>query len=68
MPSAWELGDVASGRRVCSHMRGFMAGATSTGLSVAHQHAGGEIVGMAAGHLGEQIGGGRRHHDQVGLA
>ena len=23
---------------------------------------------MAAGHLGEQVGGGRRHHDQIGLA
>ena len=49
-------------------MRGFMAGATSTGLSVAISTAGGEIVGMAAGHLGQQVGGGGRHHDQVGLA
>ena len=49
-------------------MRGFMAGATSTGLSVAMQHAGGKIVGMAAGHLGQQVGRRGRHHDQVGLA
>ena len=57
-------------RRVAgwSHMRGFMAGATSTGLSVASSTRGGEVVGMAAGHLGQQVGGGRRHHDQVGLA
>ena len=33
-----------------------------------HQHAGGEVVGVAAGHLGDQVGGGGRHHDQVGLA
>ena len=28
---------------------------------------GGEIVGMAAGHSGQQIGGGRRDDDQIGL-
>ncbi len=57
-------------RRVAgwSHMRGFMAGATSTGLSVAISTAAGEVVGVAARHLGQQVGGGRRHHDQVGLA
>ena len=32
------------------------------------QHGGGEIVGVTAGHLGHQVGGGRRHHDQIGLA
>ena len=32
------------------------------------QGGGGEIVGEAMRHLGEQVGAGRRHHDQVGLA
>ena len=32
------------------------------------QHRGGEIVGMAARHLRHQIGGGRRDHDQIGVA
>ena len=49
-------------------MRGFMAGATSTGLSVAISTRAGEVVGVAAGHLGQEVGGGGRHHDQVGLA
>ena len=49
-------------------MRGFMAGATSTGLSVAISTQTGEVVGVAASHLGQQVGGGRRDHDQVGLA
>ena len=57
-------------RRVagCSHMRGFMAGRHQHGLVGGHQHAGGEVVGVAARHLRQQVGGGRRHHDQVGLA
>ena len=49
-------------------MRGFMAGATSTGLSVASSTHGGQVVGVAARHLGEQVGGGRRHDDQLRLA
>ena len=28
----------------------------------------GEVVGMPAGHPGDEVGGGRRHHDQVGVA
>ena len=32
------------------------------------QHGGGEVVGEAGGHAGEQVGGGGRHHDQVGVA
>jgi hypothetical protein len=32
------------------------------------QHGGGEIVGETVRHLGHQIGGRRRNHDQVGLA
>ncbi len=32
------------------------------------QHRGGEIVGMAARHLGHQVGGRRRHHHEIGVA
>ena len=32
------------------------------------QHRGGEIVGVTAGHLRHQVGGGRRHHDEIGFA
>ena len=57
-------------RRVagCSHMRGFIAGAISTGRVGREQHRGGEVVRVAAGHLGHQVGGRGRHHDEVGLA
>ena len=33
-----------------------------------HQHGGGEVIGMPAGHPGHQVGGGRRDDDQVRLA
>ncbi len=32
------------------------------------QHRGGEIVSVAAGKFRHQVGGGRRHHDQIGFA
>ena len=32
------------------------------------QHGGGEIVGMAARHLGDQVGGRRRDDDEIGVA
>ena len=49
-------------------MRGFIAGATSTGLSVAISTVDGEVVGVSAGHLGEQVGRRRRDDQEVGLA
>ena len=49
-------------------MRGFIAGATSTGAVGGEQHGRGEIVGEAVRHPGKEIGGRRRDHDQVGLA
>ena len=52
----------------CSHMRGFIAGAISTGLSVASSTARGEIVGMAVRHLGHQVGGRGRDDDEIGVA
>ena len=58
---------VAARRRMEPHAR-VHGGRHQHRLVGGHQHAGGEIVGMAAGHLGQQVGGGRRHHDQVGLA
>ena len=33
-----------------------------------HQHGARQVIGMAARHLRHQVGGGRRDHDQVGLA
>ena len=52
----------------CCHMRTFIAGATSTGLSVASSTRRGEIAGQARGHLRQDVGRGRRHHHQVGAA
>ena len=67
MPSACELGDVAAGGRVLPHAR--VHGRRDQHRLVGrHQHGGWQIVGMTAGHLGEQVGGGRRDHDQVGFA
>ena len=67
MPSDCELGDVAPGGRMQPHAR-VHGRRHQHRLVGGHQHAGGEIVGMAAGHLGQQVGGGRRDHDQIGLA
>ena len=57
-------------RRVAAlfHISGFIAGASSTGRSVASRIARGEIVGVAVCHLCHQVGGGRRHDDQVAFA
>ena len=52
----------------CSHMRTFMAGATSTRLVGGEQDGGGEIVGEPMRHLGQKVGGRGRDHDQIGLA
>ncbi len=67
MPSSMSC---ARFRRVagCAHMRGFIAGAISILQSVASEHGGCQIVGMAIRHLCHQVGGRRCHHDQVGLA
>ena len=52
----------------CVHMRTFIAGAASTGLSVASNTVDGEIVGQARCHAGQDVGGGGRHDQQVGVA
>ena len=51
-----------------AHMCGFIAGASRIFALGRQQHRGGEIVGVTARHLGHQVGGGRRHHDQIGFA
>ena len=62
-----ELREIALRRLVRPHVRvhrrrqqNFRAGR--------EQHGGGEIVGVTAGHLGHQVGGGRRDDDEIGLA
>ena len=52
----------------CSHIRTFIAGATSTRLSVASSSGRGEVVGEAVRHAGEQIGGRRRDDHEIGRA
>ena len=49
-------------------MRGFIAGASRIGLSVASSTGGREIVGMAVRHLRHQVGGRGRDHDEIGVA
>ena len=49
-------------------MRGFIAGRDQHRLVGREQHGGGEIVGVAAGHLGHQVGGRGRHHDRSRVA
>ena len=55
------------GSPACSHMRTFIAGATSIGLSVASSARRGQVVGQAGRHLRQHVGGRRRHHHQVGV-
>ena len=51
-----------------AHMRGFIAGASRIALVGREQHGGGEIVGMAVRHLGHEVGGRGRDHDQIVVA
>ena len=52
----------------CCHMRTFMAGAASTVLSVASRTVEARSSARPMRHLGEKIGGRRRHDDEIGLA
>ena len=56
------------GSRHCSTSCGFIAGASRIGRLGREQDGAGEIVGVALRHLRHQIGGRRRHHDQVAVA
>ena len=47
-------------------MRGFIAGAISTGRPVASRTADARSSGAAGRHLGHEIGGGGRDHDEIG--
>ena len=51
-----------------AHMCGFIAGASRILAPVASSTAVARSLAMAVGHLGHQVGGGRRHHDEIGLA
>ena len=50
----------------CAHIRGFIAGATSTGPAVGERGFGEEVVGDAVGELRERVRGARRDDEQVG--
>ena len=62
-----QLSTVALRRRVQPHAR-VHGRRDQHGFVGRHEHGAGQIIGMAAGHLRHQIGGGRGHHDQIGLA
>ena len=62
-----ELLDVAARRRMRPHAR-VHGRRDQHRLVGGEQHGGGEVVGKAVRHLRQEIGGGRRHDDQVGLA
>jgi hypothetical protein len=62
-----ELRQVAAGRRVGPHARVHRRGDQHRPVG-REQHRGGEVVGVAARHLGHEVGGRRRDHDQVGVA
>ena len=50
----------------CSHMRSFIAGATSTGQRAASAVARQQVVGEPVGELGDRVGRGRRDQEDVG--
>ena len=62
-----ELHDIAAGRRIVPH-QGVHRRREQDRSVGRKQDGAGEIVGVALGHLRHQIGGRRRHHDQIGVA
>ena len=62
-----ELRRVAAGGGMAPHARVHRRG-DQHGLVGGEQHGGGEVVGMPAGHLGHEVGGGRGDDDQIGIA
>ena len=64
---AFELRDIAAGRGVVPH-QGIHRRRQQDRPVGREQNGAGEIVGMALRHLGHQVGGRRRHHDQVAVA
>ena len=67
-PRACQRGQIAPASRAWCHIRTFIAGAISTGLSVASRAVVARSSAMPLRHLGHDVGGGGRHHQQVGLA
>ena len=51
-----------------AHIAGFMAGASRIVLVGREQHGGRKIVRMAVRHLGHEVGGRGRDHDQIIVA
>ena len=66
-PSRLKRREVAPRRRVHPH-RGFMAGAIRIGWSVASSTVEARSSARPSAILRHQVGGGRRHDDEVGLA
>ena len=64
---ALQGGAVAPRRRMRPHLR-VHGGRQKHGPVGGEQNGRGEIVGKSVGELGHQVGGGRRHQHQVGLA
>ena len=67
MPSRCELRDVAAGRGIVPHQRVHRRRQQDRPVR-REQDGAGEIVGVALRHLRHQVGGRRRHHDQVAVA
>ena len=59
--------EIAPGRRVLPHARVHRRGDQHRPVG-REQNRGSEIVAMAARHLGQQVGGCRRHHDEIRFA
>ena len=64
---ALELRDIAAGRGIVPHQRVHRRRQQDRPVG-REQDGGGEIVGVALRHLRHQVGGRRRHHDQVAVA
>ena len=62
-----KLREIAPRRRMAPHAR-IHGGRDQHRLVGREQHRRGEVVRMAARHLGHQVGGRGRHHDDIGVA
>ena len=62
-----ELRQIAPRRRMAPHQRIHRRSNQHRAVG-RQQHRGGQVVGMAARHLGHEVGGRGRDHDQIGLA
>ena len=67
MPSSRSVRNIPPRRRMLPHAH-IHGRRCEHALVGGEQHGGGKIVGQAMRHLGEEVGGRRRHDDEVGLA